>query len=315
MPLAPPDAGAAAASFEPLRPLLFGIAYRMLASASDAEDVVQESYLRYARALEEGTRIESPKAYLSAVATRLSIDHLRSARVRREEYVGLWLPEPLLTDQGFVDAPGLDEESDSLSMAFLVVLERLKPVERAVFLLHDVFGLQHDEVSAMVGKTPANTRQIAGRARRAVQSGRKVSTVTRDQRRELAGRFFSAMREGDVAGLASFLSESSVLCGDGGGKAPQWTRPIQGVSDISRVLAGLGRQISERGGRVEMRQVNGEPGAIVWSSGNEIISVFALEIVGDRVAAMRSVVNPDKLRHLGPVADVRKLLRGKTLSS
>ena len=309
MPLAPPDAGAAAASFESLRPLLFGIAYRMLASASDAEDVVQEAYLRFARALDEGTRIDSPKAWLAAVATRLSIDHLRSARVRREEYVGLWLPEPLLTDAGFVDAPGVDEESDSLSTAFLVLLERLNPVERAVFLLHDVFGYQHDEVSAMVGKTPSNTRKIAGRARRAVQSGRRVSTATKDQRRELAGRFFGAMRDGDIAGLASFLSENAVLCGDGGGKAPQWTRPIEGAGDISRVLAGLGRQLSERGGHLDPHQVNGEPGAIVRASNGEIVSVFALEIIDGCVVALRSVVNPDKLRHLGPVADVRQLLR------
>jgi RNA polymerase sigma-70 factor (ECF subfamily) len=310
MTAAPPDAGAAAADFEALRPLLFGIAYRMLASVSDAEDVVQEAYLRYAGALEEGTRIDSLKAWLAAVTTRLAIDHLRSARVRRVEYVGLWLPEPLATDDHFVDAPGIDAESNSLSTAFLLLLERLNPVERAVFLLHDVFGYPHDEVSAMVGKTESNTRKIASRARRAVKSGRQLSTTTREQRQQLARRFFDAMTTGDVGGLTSFLSESSVLCGDGGGKAPQWTNPIAGAANISRVLAGLGGQLAERGGRLEMRQINGEPGAIVRSSAGEIISVFALEVVGDRVAALRSVINPDKLRHLGPVADVRGLLRG-----
>lgn len=310
MGVAPPDAGAGAAEFEALRPLLFGIAYRMLASVADAEDVVQDAYLRYARALDAGTRIDSLKAWLAAVTTRLAIDHLRSARVRREEYVGLWLPEPLATDGSFIDAPGVEGESDSLSTAFLLLLERLNPVERAVFLLHDVFGYPHDEVSAMVGKTESNTRKIASRARRAVQSGRKVCTATRGERQQLASRFFAAMTNGDVGGLAGFLSEGSVLCGDGGGKAPQWANPIEGVANISRVLAGLGRQVAERGGRIEQRQINGEPGAIVRSSAGEIISVFALEFDGERVAALRSVINPDKLRHLGRVADVRALLRG-----
>ena len=310
MAFAPPESAAAAAEFETLRPLLFGIAYRMLASVADAEDVVQDAYLRFARALEEGTRIDSLKAWLAAVTTRLSIDLLRSARVRREEYVGLWLPEPLATDGDFVDAPGIESESDSLSTAFLLLLERLNPVERAVFLLHDVFGYPHDEVSAMVGKTASNTRKIASRARRAVQSGRKVSSATRGERQQLASRFFAAMTNGDIGGLAGYLSESSVLCGDGGGKAPQWTNPIEGVADISRVLAGLGKQVAERGGRLEQREINGEPGAIVRSSAGDIISVFAVEVADGRVAALRSVINPDKLRHLGPVADVRALLRG-----
>jgi RNA polymerase sigma-70 factor (ECF subfamily) len=310
-----PEGGHAqeAAEFEALRPLLFGIAYRMLASVADAEDVVQDAYLRYARAVEEGTRIDSLKAWLAAVTTRLSIDHLRSARVRREEYVGLWLPEPLVTDN-FTDAPGVEGESDSLSTAFLVLLERLNPVERAVFLLHDVFGYPHDAVSQMVGKTESNTRKIASRARRSVQSGRKVSTATRGERQQLASRFFAAMTSGDVAGLAGFLAEDVVLCGDGGGKAPQWTKPIEGVVNVSRALGGVGRQVTERGGYLELRQINGEPGAIVRTGVGDIISVFALEVVDGRIVVLRSVINPDKLRHLGRVADVRALLAGRSTS-
>ena len=304
-----PAAAATADSFEALRPLLFGIAYRMLGATSDAEDIVQETYLRYAKAVEAGTRIDSMKAYLAATTTRLSIDFLKSARVRREQYVGLWLPEPLLTDQGFVDAPDVDAESDSLSMAFLLLLERLNPIERAVFLLHEVFGYPHDQVGAMVGKTESNTRKIASRARQALHADKRSATATREQQQQLATRFFAAMRGGDIEGLLGFLSSSTIVLGDGGGKAPRWTKPIEGAANVSRLLAGLGRQIMDAGGRIELREINGAPGAIVRDPEGRVVSAFALEIVDDRVQVFRSVVNPEKLGHLGPVADVRALLR------
>jgi RNA polymerase sigma-70 factor (ECF subfamily) len=296
-------------SFETHRPLLFGIAYRMLGSAADAEDIVQESFVRYARAVADGTRIDSLKAYLAAITTRLALDHAKSARVRREEYVGLWLPEPLLTDRGFVDAPEVDPESDSLSTAFLLLLERLTPAERAVFVLHDVFGYPFDHVSSMVGKTPANTRKIATRARAAVGSGRRLSAATREAQQQLATRFFAAMRTGDVEGLVEFLSDRVVVQGDGGGKAPQWANPIEGPDRVSRLLAGLGRQIRDGGGTIEIREINGGPGAIVRDPDGRVVSTFSLEITDGRIQVLRSVINPDKLGRIGEVADVRELLR------
>ncbi len=189
-----------------LRPLLFSIAYRMLASVAEAEDVVQEAYLRYERALAEGAAIKSPKAYLSAVVTRLAIDELRSARKRRETYSGQWLPEPLLTDHRAADPALAAEQSDSLSMAFLLLLERLGPVERAVFLLHDVFGYEHREIAEIVGKSEENCRQIARRARSHIEAGRPRFEASREQRRRLAERFFAAVTDGDVDGLVELLA-------------------------------------------------------------------------------------------------------------
>jgi RNA polymerase sigma-70 factor (ECF subfamily) len=291
-----------------LRPLLFSIAYRMLGTVSDAEDVVQEAYLRYERALAEGTGVESPRAYLSAVATRLAIDHLRSARVRRESYVGQWLPEPLLTDDGS-DPARHAEQADSLSMAFLLVLERLNPVERAVFLLHDVFGYGYDEVAAIVGKSEANSRQLAARARRHLEANRRRFDAPRQERHELAERFFAAVIDGDLEGLVGMLAEDVVVYGDGGGRAPQWMVPIAGVDKVSRLFAGLGRTMREIGIRVQLREVNGQPGALVRDPDGRITNVFVLDVADGRVQTVRSVINPDKLRHLGPVADVRALMR------
>jgi RNA polymerase sigma-70 factor, ECF subfamily len=292
-----------------LRPLLFSIAYRMLASVADAEDLVQEAYLRYERALAEGARIQSPKAYLSAVVTRLAIDELRSARARRETYSGQWLPEPLLTDDGAADPAAAAEQSDSLSMAFLLLLERLGPVERAVFLLHDVFGYEHREIAEIIGKSEANTRQIARRARRHVEAGKPRFDASREQRERLAERFFAAVSNGDVEGLVELLAEDAVVYGDGGGKAPQWSRPIVGANRVARLLAGVGRRIAEVGGRLQPREVNGQPGAVVFDRHDRVIHVLAIDVSGGAVRTIRSVINPDKLRHLGPVADVWALLR------
>lgn len=302
-------------TFESLRPLLFAIAYRMLASVSDAEDVLQESYLRYRRALDEGTTIGSLKAYLSTVVTRLAMDHLRSATQRREEYVGLWLPEPLPTGAPDV-APGTTraadplaraELSESLSMAFLLVLERLSPIERAAFLLHDVFGYTHDEIAAIVETTPANARQIASRARRRVQAERPRFDPSPEERDRLAERFFAAVTAGDVDGLVRVLADDVVVYGDGGGKVPQWSTPIAGADRVARLFAGLGTQMRELGLRAERRWINGQPAAVVLDATGALTNVFVLDVAGGRVQAVRSVINPDKLRHLGPVADVRGL--------
>ena len=293
---------------ETLRPLLFSIAYRMLGSASDAEDVVQEAFVRYQRALADGTRVDSNRAYLSAVVTRLAIDQLRSARVRRETYIGEWLPEPLLTDDD--DDPAAHaEQADSLSMAFLLVLERLTPVERAVFLLHDVFGYGYGEVAAIVGKSEANARQLAARARRHLESRKRRFEASRQEQQELAERFFAAVADGDVDRLVQMLAADVVVQGDGGGKAPQWMRPIVGVEKVSRLLAAVGRAMSERGITMRLREINGQPGALVLDPDGRIVNVYVLDVADGAVQAVRSVINPDKLRHLGPVADVRAMAR------
>jgi RNA polymerase sigma-70 factor (ECF subfamily) len=297
-------------TFESLRPLMFSIAYRMLGSVSEAEDMVQEAFLRYQGALDKGEDIESPKAYLSAVVTRLAIDQLRSARVRRERYVGQWLPEPLVTDEE-ADPAAQAEQADSLSMAFLLLLERLTPLERAVFLLHDVFAYGYDEIAAIVGKSEANCRQLASRARRHVESEKPRFEASRRERDALAERFFAAVSEGDVNGLVEMLAADVVVYGDGGGKAPQWGRPIVGADRVSRLFVTLGRQMAELGVTAELHQVNGQPGAVVLDADGQVVNVFSLEIADGVVQTVRSVINPDKLHHLGPVADAWALLRGR----
>jgi RNA polymerase sigma-70 factor (ECF subfamily) len=290
-----------------LRPLLFSIAYRMLGSVTEAEDVVQEAFLRYQRAVGDGTEVESLKAYLSAVVTRLAIDELRSARNRRETYVGEWLPEPVLTDGD--DPARVAEEADSLSMAFLLLLERLSPVERAVFLLHDVFAFDYDEIGSIVDKSSANCRQLASRARRHIEAEKPRYESSKRERDELAARFFAAMTEGDIDDLVTTLAEDVVVYGDGGGKAPQWSRPIVGRERVSSLFAGLGRQLRALEVTLELRDVNGQPGAMVRTRNGELVNVFVLDIFAGAVQTVRSVINPDKLRHLGPVADARALVR------
>ncbi len=295
-----------ATHFEQLRPTLFGLAYRMLGEAGDAEDIVQDAYLRYARTQEDGIPIDSLRAYLTAIVTRLAIDHLRSARVRREQYSGLWLPEPLLTDGSFVDAPHMREaETDSLSVAFLLLLERLNPVERAVFLLHDVFDYTHTEIAGFIGKTEVNCRRIASRARKAMQSRRKRFPGTSGERDRLAARFFAAVSVGDVDDLIGMLASDVVGYGDGGGNAPQWSNPIVGAGNVARLLVGMGKKLGDVGGSIDVRNVNDEPGAIIRDRDGRVISVFMLELSDAGVVqAFRSVINPQKLGHIGPIADV-----------
>jgi RNA polymerase sigma-70 factor, ECF subfamily len=306
-------------TFESLRPLLFAIAYRMLATVSDADDVLQDAYLRWRRAVDDGVVIASLKAWLSTVVTRLAMDHLRSARARREEYVGLWLPEPLPAS-GYgasVGAPADPHEraelTDSLSMAFLLVLERLSPIERAAFLLHDVFGYTFDEIAAIVETTPANARQIASRARRHVQAERPRFDPSPEERERLAERFFAAVTMGDVDGLVQVLADDVVVEGDGGGKVPQWATPIYGVDRVAKLFAGLGKQMVEVHARIEPRTINGQPGGVVLDPEGAVAVVWVLDVVDGRVSAIRSVINPEKLGHLGRVADVRALaaMRGR----
>jgi RNA polymerase sigma-70 factor (TIGR02957 family) len=291
-----------------LRPSAFAIAYRMLGSVAEAEDVVQEALLRLHTVLERGQRIESPRAYVATVATRLSIDVLRSARVRRESYVGEWLPEPLVSDSS-EDPARHAEMADSLSLAFLVVLESLSPEQRAAFLLHDVFDYGYAEVAEIVGKSEDNTRQLAARARRHIEEGRPRFEASREQHEELAHWFFAAAQEGDVAALEALLADDVVLHGDGGGKVPALARALFGRRRVARTLRAWFRQGAKvpNPGLREV-EVNGQPGAVLMAGGG-VVGVMALDIADGRVQGIRSIVNPDKLQHLGPVADTAALLR------
>jgi RNA polymerase sigma-70 factor (TIGR02957 family) len=301
----PPAPSAEDALLAELRPPAFAIAYRMLGSVAEAEDVVQEALLRVHRAIEGGERLESPRAYVSAVTTRLAIDQLRSARARRETYPGEWLPEPIVSDEPAEAA----EMADSLSMAFLVLLESLSPEQRAVFLLHDVFDYGYGEAAAIVGKSEDNARQLASRARRHVEERRPRFETSRERRDELARRFFAAAREGDLGGRESLLAEDVELHGDGGGKVPALARSVHGRSRVARTLRAWMRQGARiAGAGIRPVVVNGQPGALLHDGEGRVISVMALDITGGRVQSIRSIVNPDKLRHLGEVADVRSLL-------
>jgi RNA polymerase sigma-70 factor, ECF subfamily len=293
-------------TYAELRPLLFSIAYRMLGQVTEAEDIVQDAFVRYQQALDDGgVAIASPKAYLSTITTRLAIDHLRSARVRREQYVGEWLPEPLVTDDGVRRV----DDSDSLSMAFLLLLERLTPVERAVFLLHDVLDYGYDEVAEIVGKSEGNCRQLAVRARQHVDRNRPRFESSQQRREQLAARFFDALSTGDLDGLVSLLAADVVVYGDGGGLAPSWPGPIYGRERVSRLLIGIGGQARALGLVVQPTEINGQPGARVLDREGRVTNVFCLEIAEGAVQTVRSVINPEKLGHLGPLADVRALLR------
>src|SRR5829696_6872162 len=260
-------------AYQELRPLLFSIAYRMVGSASEAEDLVQEAYLRFHRAVTGGAEVASPKAYLSAVTTRLAIDHLRSARVRRERYVGDWLPEPLVTGEA-ADPAAHAETADSLSLAFLVLLERLSPVQRAVFLLHEVFGYPYAEIAGLVGRS------------------------------------FAAIDQGDTEGLVGMLATDAVLHGDGGGKAPALAGPLHGAERIARFLVGLARRGRVAGIGYAPAEINGHPVLLTLDPAGRLVGVLAVDIADGRVQTVRSIVNPDKLRHLGPVGDLTALLGG-----
>jgi RNA polymerase sigma-70 factor, ECF subfamily len=275
---------------EELRPYLFSIAYRMLGSVAEAEDVVQDAYLRYEEADVEA---ESPKAYLATVTTRLAIDRLRSARVRREVYPGEWLPEPLVDDEALRHA----ETADSLSLTFLHLLEKLSPVERAVFLLREVFDYPYEEVAEIVGKSPENCRQILTRAHRHVQEGRRRFDVSREERDLIARRFVAAWEEGDTDGLIELLAPDATVYGDGGGKAPSVRVPLVGAERVAKAIVGWGRQAHEHGLVHRPALVNSEPGLIFYE-GDRVHWVAAFEIADGVVVGIRSVLNPDKLAHL-----------------
>ena len=294
--------------FDELRPSAFAIAYRMLGSVSEAEDVVQEGFLRLHRARADGERIESPRAYLSTVVSRLSIDHLRSARVRRETYVGDWLPEPLVTSAGD-DPVHKAEIADSLSLAFLVLLESLSPEQRAAYLLHDVFDESYARVAEVVGTSEQNARQLTTRARRQVDERRPRFDASREQHEELATRFFAAAEDGDLEGLEELLAHDVVFRGDGGGKAPAVARAIHGRARVARTLRANFRARTRFGITLRREKVNGQPGALLFDREGRLVSVLSLDIAEGQIQGVSGVVNPDKLRHLGPVSDLGTRLR------
>ncbi|WP_053755063.1 RNA polymerase sigma-70 factor [Streptomyces sp. MMG1533] len=285
--------------FEELRPLLFSIAYRILGSVSEAEDAVQETWLRFDGS---ATRPTSTKAFLSAVVTRISIDVLRSARVRREEYVGPWFPEPLLADP-YEDPARSVELADSVSMAALLLLERLSPLERAVFVLRQVFGFGFDDVAAAVGRSETACRQLLVRARRHMEAGRPRFEADRQERQELATRFFDALRDGDVGGLQDLLAADAQLVGDGGGKAPQLARAVIGAEKVARLLASVYPRVARIDVTFQPHEVNGQPGAIFRDRDGRVLHTLALDVLDGQIQTIRAVINPDKLGHVGPVAD------------
>jgi RNA polymerase sigma-70 factor (ECF subfamily) len=284
-----------ATDLEELRRHGFAVAYRMLGSVADAEDIVQEALLRLSR---EEEPVREPAAWLTTVTTRLAIDHLRLARVRRESYVGPWLPEPLLEDA----APGPAahaELSDTLSQAFLVLLEQLTPVERAAFLLREVFGYDYARVAEIVERSEANSRQLVVRARRHLEGARPRFDADPEAGRELMERFLAAAEEGDLDALEEMLAADVVVYGDGGGKARAARRPILGVSRVARFLAKIAK-LRQGIGEFDLRlvTVNGQPGRILRTPDGEIWDVMSIDVVDGRIQAIRIVRNPDKLGHL-----------------
>jgi RNA polymerase sigma-70 factor, ECF subfamily len=281
--------------FDELRPLLFSIAYRMLGSVMDAEDVVQDAYVRWLEA--SAADVRSPRAYLATIVTRLSINHLRSARVQREVYVGPWLPEPLVTDQT-PDQSSTLELAESLSMAFLVLLERLSPVERAVFLLHEVFDLDYAEIARIVEKTEANCRQVLARAKKHVGAPRARFKADPTQAEGLMRRFNQAASAGDMQGLLAVLAEDITLWADGGGKSPGAAlKPVRGASSVARFVIGIMRRVVPPETTVRPAEINGQPGFIAYATGRPQAALI-FDIRDERIHAIYAIGNPDKLQTL-----------------
>jgi RNA polymerase sigma-70 factor, ECF subfamily len=303
------DGTAGAEDFVALRSLLFSLAYRMTGSVADAEDIVSDAYLRLRRAQAAGTQIGSLKSYLSSVVTRLSIDHLRSARMRREAYVGPWLPEPLVRTDMTPESERV-ELADTLSMAFLVLLETLSPTERAVFLLREVFEFDYPQIAGILDKTEPYCRQLMHRARQHVDVRKPRFDARVQERDELAARFFTALEDGNLDPLITMLAADVVAYGDGGGNGPSLPRPVNGRDKVLRLLEALSRAAAEYDLHFEPVSVNGQPGALFLDADGRLLNVLALDILDGTVQAVRSVINPDKLQHLGRLITADHPLRG-----
>lgn len=289
-----------------LRPRAFAIAYRMLGSVGEAEDVVQEAFLRMHQTLERDERITSPRAYIATLVTRLAIDQLRSARARRERYVGEWLPEPLVTDPSPAERA---EIADSLSLAFLVLLESLSPRQRAAFLLREVFEYPYGEVAELIGTDVDSTRHLVARARRHVRERRPRYHASRRQREELTQRFLAAAGKGDLEALETLLADDVALHVDGGGKVPAIARPVNGRKRVARISSGGMSTMARRGMRVAVTEVNGQPGVGVFDAQDRLAGVMGLSIAEGRIQTIHFIANPDKLDHAVRTGDVDALLR------
>src|SRR5215471_9010325 len=285
------------AQFDHYRGLLFSIAYRMLGSVADAEDILQEAFLRWHAASE--VEVHSARAYLVTIVSRLCINHLQSARVRREEYVGQWLPEPIVTGTEADPLAG-SQLDESLSMAFLVLLERLSPVERAVFLLREVFDYAYADLADIVGKDESNCRQILSRARRHMSEGRPRFQTSGPQRQELLARFLQASTTGDLEKLVAVLSADAVLHSDGGGKAPAIPNLVYGADHVARAILGGMQKFVPGGLAPRIAQVNGESGVVSYLAGRPY-AVITIDIADGRIARVYVITNPEKLAHLEPL--------------
>jgi RNA polymerase sigma-70 factor, ECF subfamily len=279
----------AAATFDPLRPRLIRIAYRMLGSVADAEDVVQEAFLRWFDADRDAVR--EPEAFLRRVVTRLCLDHLKSARRRRETYVGPWLPEPVVE--------AAEDEIDDVTLPLMMALERLSPLERAAFLLHDVFGVGFEEVALTIGRAPATCRQLASRARTHVRAARPRFSMPKERGQEIAAAFFAATRSGDMQALQSLLAADVAVYADGGGKTPAAMQPVVGLDNVMQLHASLALIFAERMSRiVRYGLINGLPGFVTIEQ-DDTLQTTAVQIEDGKIAAIYVMRNPDKLRHLG----------------
>ncbi|QMW68209.1 RNA polymerase sigma-70 factor [Mumia sp. ZJ1417] len=290
---------------------MFSIAYRMLGSVAEAEDVVQEAFLRMHRAGPEGLSVDNPEAYATTVTTRLAIDTLRSARVRREQYVGPWLPEPLVASSDADPAHQVELDA-TVSTAFLMLLESLTPVERAVFVLREALAYDYADIAVVVDKSEANCRQILARARKRIDDGRPRFDASPEQRDRLAAQFVAAVSRGDVAGLERLLAEDVMFVGDGGGRAPAIQRPMVGTVQVARFLAGLVRQGARFGVLIDQVVANGEPALRARAADGALLSLMTIDVVDGQIARLHNVLNPEKLRHLGPVGDLYGLMGGGT---
>ncbi|HZS77859.1 MAG TPA: RNA polymerase sigma-70 factor [Ktedonobacteraceae bacterium] len=280
-------------AFQTYRPLLFSIAYRMTGSASQAEDIVQDAFLRYQQAA--NTSIDSPKSYLTTIVVNLSLNYLKSARVQREEYVGIWLPEPILTS----DAESVEaniERQESISMAFLVLLETLTPPERAVFLLHEVFDYPFEEIARMLQKSPANCRQLFHRAKSHLAEKRQRVPVKPEKQRQLAASFVAACRSGNLETLKNLLARDATVWADGGGKVRAALFPISGQETVAKLCITLMRKVPDDN-RLFMDEVNGSPALLSWS-GSQLNWAAVLDISDNGIVGLRNILNPDKLAYL-----------------
>ena len=284
------DAGSedAAARFAPLRPKLIRIAYRMLGSVAEAEDAVQEAFLRWLAT--DRSAVREPEAYLRRVVTRLCLDQLKSARHRRETYIGPWLPDPIVATD--------DDEIDDVTLPLMLTLERLSPLERAAFLLHDVFGLGFDEIAATIGRAPEACRQLASRARTHGRAARPRFPVDKEHGLEIAAAFFAASRSGDMRQLQTLLAKDVTIYSDGGGKVPAALRPVTGLDDVMRLQTALAQRFAAHMSRlVRYGFINGLPGFVTVEQ-DDVLQTTALDIADGKVVAVYVTRNPDKLRHL-----------------